>query len=201
MPPGATGKTDRWRSELLAQELNNKPKLPIAEQWLHRANDPSLTTDHEPLPHLDRLLTHQMTRRNKLPTPQLIAVRRRGHRPTSLRSAPVAIPRTTVDPTTFQQNEPYLHVHSAEPHLLNNVDASISGALFWRARLCACRSRRLVMKWVTRERPKTDRIACPWLIRNFIDRDAEFLYVAAERVLEVAEREGACPAPRSRVDR
>ena len=42
------------------------------------------------------------------------------------------------------------------------------------------------MKWVTRERPKTDRIACPWLIRNFIDRDAEFLYVPANEVLEVA---------------
>ena len=37
------------------------------------------------------------------------------------------------------------------------------------------------MKWVTRERPKTDRIACPWLIRNFIDPDAEFVYVPAER--------------------
>src|SRR5438132_122651 len=47
------------------------------------------------------------------------------------------------------------------------------------------------MKWVTRERPKTDRIACPWLIRNFIDKDAEFLYVPADQVLEVAEREGA----------
>src|SRR5881275_2935918 len=47
------------------------------------------------------------------------------------------------------------------------------------------------MKWVTRERPKTDRIACPWLIKNFIDPDAEFLYVPADQVLEVAEREGA----------
>jgi hypothetical protein len=47
------------------------------------------------------------------------------------------------------------------------------------------------MKWVTRERPKTDRIACPWLIKNFIDPDAEFLYVPASEVLEVAEREGA----------
>lgn len=46
-------------------------------------------------------------------------------------------------------------------------------------------------KWVTRERPKTDRIACPWLIKNFIDEEAEFLYVPAEQVLEVAEREGA----------
>jgi len=47
------------------------------------------------------------------------------------------------------------------------------------------------MKWITRERPKTDRIACPWLIRKFIDPDAEFLYVPSDRVLEAAEREGA----------
>jgi hypothetical protein len=47
------------------------------------------------------------------------------------------------------------------------------------------------MRWVTRERPKTDRIACPWLILNFIDPDAEFLYVPADEVLAVAEREGA----------
>jgi hypothetical protein len=45
--------------------------------------------------------------------------------------------------------------------------------------------------WVTRERPKTDRIACPWLIKNFIDTEAEFLYVPADQVLEVAAREGA----------
>ena len=47
------------------------------------------------------------------------------------------------------------------------------------------------MKWVTREHPKTDRIACPWLIKNFIDPDAEFLYVPADEVLAVAERESA----------
>ena len=47
------------------------------------------------------------------------------------------------------------------------------------------------MKWVTRERPKTDRIACPWLIRTFIDPDAEFLYVPAAEVLDVAAREDA----------
>ena len=46
------------------------------------------------------------------------------------------------------------------------------------------------MKWVTRERPKTDRIACPWLIKNFIDPEAEFVYVPADQVLAVAEREG-----------
>jgi hypothetical protein len=47
------------------------------------------------------------------------------------------------------------------------------------------------MKWVTRERPKTDRVACPWLIRRFIDPDAEILYVPADRVLAVAEKEVA----------
>jgi hypothetical protein len=47
------------------------------------------------------------------------------------------------------------------------------------------------MRWVTRERPKTDRIACPWLILRFIDPEAEFLYVPAADVLEVAEREDA----------
>ena len=47
------------------------------------------------------------------------------------------------------------------------------------------------MKWVTREHPKTDRIACPWLIRKFIDPDAEIVYVPSEQVLTFAEREGA----------
>lgn len=47
------------------------------------------------------------------------------------------------------------------------------------------------MKWVTRARPKTDRIACPWLIRRFIDPDAEILYVPKDEVLAAAEREGA----------
>jgi hypothetical protein len=46
------------------------------------------------------------------------------------------------------------------------------------------------MKWVTRARPKTDRIACPWLVRRFVDPAAEILYVPADQVLEVAERQG-----------
>ena len=49
------------------------------------------------------------------------------------------------------------------------------------------------MKWVTRERPKIDRIACPWLILRFIDRDAEFLYVPAGDVLRVATAKQATP--------
>ncbi len=49
------------------------------------------------------------------------------------------------------------------------------------------------MKWVTRARPMVDRIACPWLIKRFVDPAAEFLYVPADQVLAVAEQEGAIP--------
>lgn len=49
------------------------------------------------------------------------------------------------------------------------------------------------MKWITRERPKIDRIACPWLIARFIDADAEFLYVPADEVLRRAAEIGAVP--------
>ena len=47
------------------------------------------------------------------------------------------------------------------------------------------------MKWVTREHPHTDRIACPWLIRTFIDPGAEIVYVPRDQVLDYAAREGA----------
>jgi len=50
---------------------------------------------------------------------------------------------------------------------------------------------RIDMKWVTREHPKTDRIACPWLIRKFIDPDAEIVYVPGDDVLAYAQRESA----------
>src|SRR5665647_2978577 len=49
------------------------------------------------------------------------------------------------------------------------------------------------MKWITRERVKVDRVACPWLIKKFIDPKAEFLFVPREEVLDVAAREGAIP--------
>jgi hypothetical protein len=49
------------------------------------------------------------------------------------------------------------------------------------------------MKWITRERAKVDRIACPWLISRFIDPHPEFLYVPADHVLAEAERQGAVP--------
>jgi hypothetical protein len=49
------------------------------------------------------------------------------------------------------------------------------------------------MKWITRERPKIDRIACPWLIRRFVDPEAEFLYVPKEEVKTQAGVLGAIP--------
>jgi len=49
------------------------------------------------------------------------------------------------------------------------------------------------MKWITRERVKVDRVACPWLIKNFVDPEAEFLFVPADSVMEVADHEKAIP--------
>ena len=58
------------------------------------------------------------------------------------------------------------------------------------------------MQWVTRARPKVDRVACPWLIRKYIDVDAEFLFVPPAEVLAVAEHTGALSfdAPGARFD-
>ena len=49
------------------------------------------------------------------------------------------------------------------------------------------------MKWITRERVKVDRVACPWLIRKFVDPKAEFYFVPADKVMEEAKRLGATP--------
>lgn len=49
------------------------------------------------------------------------------------------------------------------------------------------------MKWITRERPRVDRVACPWLIERFIDREAEFVYVPKDKVMEEAGRLSATP--------
>src|SRR5256885_998338 len=49
------------------------------------------------------------------------------------------------------------------------------------------------MKWVTREKAKVDRIACPWLLKKFVDPKAEFLFVPREKVLDVAKEQGAIP--------
>ena len=49
------------------------------------------------------------------------------------------------------------------------------------------------MKWVTREKAKVDRIACPWVISRFVDKNPEFLFVPKDKVMEVAEKENAIP--------
>ncbi len=49
------------------------------------------------------------------------------------------------------------------------------------------------MKWITRERVKVDRVACPWLIKKFVDPQAEFVFVPADQVMSEAERLGATP--------
>jgi len=70
------------------------------------------------------------------------------------------------------------------------LDGGMTG---WRERHLPTRlrSRASIKKWVTRERPKIDRIACPWLIRRFIDPEAEFLYVPTSEVISVAAKTGA----------
>ena len=49
------------------------------------------------------------------------------------------------------------------------------------------------MKWITRERVKVDRVACPWLIKKFVDKDAEFIFVPADKVMAEAKRLDATP--------
>jgi hypothetical protein len=49
------------------------------------------------------------------------------------------------------------------------------------------------MKWVTREHAKVDRIACPWLIKHHVDKNAEFLFVPADKVMQVAKEQNATP--------
>src|SRR5512139_1919267 len=78
------------------------------------------------------------------------------------------------------RHRPGLHL----PHLITQ-----------RRRACRLRLPQLeaAMKWITRERPKIDRIACPWLIARFIDHDAEFLYVPGADVLRIAAEQNATP--------
>ncbi len=49
------------------------------------------------------------------------------------------------------------------------------------------------MRWITRENANVDRVACPWLIRRFIDKDAEFIFVPKDDVISASEKEGAIP--------
>jgi hypothetical protein len=56
------------------------------------------------------------------------------------------------------------------------------------------------MKWITRKTVKVDRVACPWLIRRFIDPKAEFLFVEENELVEIADKEGAIPFDAPRID-
>jgi hypothetical protein len=56
------------------------------------------------------------------------------------------------------------------------------------------------VKWITRERMKVDRVACPWLLKKFVDPEAEFLFVPGDKVLEIAESEMAIPFDVPRVE-
>jgi hypothetical protein len=49
------------------------------------------------------------------------------------------------------------------------------------------------MKWITREKVKVDRVACPWLIKKFVDQDAEFIFAPADKVMDEAKRLNATP--------
>jgi len=49
------------------------------------------------------------------------------------------------------------------------------------------------MKWITRERVKVDRVACPWLIKKFVDPQAEFIFAPADKVMQMAHEKGATP--------
>src|SRR5262250_350337 len=55
------------------------------------------------------------------------------------------------------------------------------------------------MKWITRQNVKVDRVACPWLIKRFVDTDANFIFVPEDQLLEAARREGAIPFDASRI--
>lgn len=74
------------------------------------------------------------------------------------------------------------------------VRATATWALRWSVRLSSDSECSVsAVQWITREHPRVDRVACPWLIRRWIDSAAEFLYVPADRVIDDALRTGATP--------
>jgi hypothetical protein len=56
------------------------------------------------------------------------------------------------------------------------------------------------MKWITREKAKVDRIACPWLIKNFVDKKPEFIFVPQDKVIEISKKENAIPFDTANVE-
>jgi hypothetical protein len=73
-----------------------------------------------------------------------------------------------------------------------------AGVASWMSKLFSIgkpvfKRKKVTMKWITCERVKVDRVACPWLIKHFVDPRAEFSFVPADQVMEIAQREGAIP--------
>src|SRR6202035_5005049 len=110
----------------------------------------------------------------------------RAHRERHIAMAPVQEPKPAEHDSRAQQRKAdrdrklkYLEhlAHPAEDSLYADISTTLG----------------VQMKWITRKNASVDRIACPWLVKRFIDPDAEFLYVPAAGVLGVAEREGAIP--------
>jgi rhodanese-related sulfurtransferase len=97
-----------------------------------------------------------------------------------------------------------VHGHEVSQGIASNLEAAGFSASYLAGGISAWSAQSLPTRrklaehegpttWVTRERPKIDRIACPWLIRRFIDPEATFVYVPADRVLAVAKETGATP--------
>jgi rhodanese-related sulfurtransferase len=90
-----------------------------------------------------------------------------------------------------------VHGHEVSQNAAKALGAKYleGGIEHWRAEggELACKPPNAATRWVTRERPKIDRIACPWLVRRFIDPGAQFLYAPAAEVKRIAEKESATP--------
>src|SRR6266550_3229078 len=86
---------------------------------------------------------------------------------------------------TCQEEPPFSLSSKVAPARLEAPPANPKNRLcYWRA---------TTMKWITRERVKVDRVACPWLIKKFVDKHAEFYFVPADKVTDEAQRLGATP--------
>ena len=143
----------------------------------------------------------------QFPPPTLIDVRRDDAYARDAQLLPYAIKRDPASIETWSRElEPWrpVVVYCARGHEVSQTAAALraqgydarnlqGGIEGWRAAGGATHPARPRTRWVTRERPKIDRIACPWLILRFIDPDAEFAYVPVERVRSFAAETGMTP--------
>ena len=152
------------------------------------------------MPQPNQISTAQLARLIGLPdAPAIIDVRLPEDRALDSRLIPGSflLDHTACDPAPARlQGKRVVVVCAKGRKLSEGVAVLEGGSLAWAAAdlpmvpLVALPASNL---WVTRQRPKVDRIACPWLIRRFVDRSARFLYVAPAEVAAVAERFGATP--------